>query len=213
MSIRVNSYTAPITEGKDLTFEQYAMRCARAFGYLISIRHHPMDEPIPEELNVSKYHSKQLEKIEKDYNNIMSLSDKECRIKAEEEYKEKIEGLNEALNTLFSAKERCTTILQQTEAWNPPHEHIDLKKFMIKMIEEALHFCSDTKFLKSQLVNTMLLTGQEWKAKEIRKIIDNKVYHLKEYTKEIEDVAKANAWLKLLRESLKKETKEKIVEM
>jgi hypothetical protein len=41
-------YTAPIADG--MTFEQFALGCARAFGALVTMRDEPSDAPIPERL-------------------------------------------------------------------------------------------------------------------------------------------------------------------
>ena len=47
-------YTSKIKD--DITFEQYAMGCARAFDALIDMRDEASDALIPEELTPSNYH-------------------------------------------------------------------------------------------------------------------------------------------------------------
>lgn len=55
-------YTAPIYEGKQITFPEFAMQCARAFGALIDMRDDPMDSPIPDAFVPDTYHARELVK-------------------------------------------------------------------------------------------------------------------------------------------------------
>ena len=44
----------------DITFEQFALLCARAFGACIEMRDDPTDKPIPKKFKVDSYHAKEL---------------------------------------------------------------------------------------------------------------------------------------------------------
>jgi hypothetical protein len=55
-------FTADICKGAEVSFEDFAMTCARAFGALYSMRDEPMDAPIPETFVASGYHADELEK-------------------------------------------------------------------------------------------------------------------------------------------------------
>lgn len=46
----------------EITFEQFIMNCARAFGALVEMRDEPRDKKIPDELKPSDYHNKELSK-------------------------------------------------------------------------------------------------------------------------------------------------------
>lgn len=50
------AYTADIAKG--ITFKQYAMNCARAFGALIDLRDKPANCEIPDVVYPSDYHLK-----------------------------------------------------------------------------------------------------------------------------------------------------------
>ena len=53
-------YTLELYDGKDITFEEFVLKCARAFGALINMRDEPRDAPIPERFEPSYYHLKEL---------------------------------------------------------------------------------------------------------------------------------------------------------
>ena len=58
-----NMYTADIEE-KNITFEQYALRCSRAFDALISLHDEFLGAEIPDEIKPSDYHLKEVQRIE-----------------------------------------------------------------------------------------------------------------------------------------------------
>ena len=67
------SYTYELVD-KKLTFPQFAMRCARAFGALIEMRDDSMDAPIPDEFSPSDYHVKAKAKAEETLKRLRSIS-------------------------------------------------------------------------------------------------------------------------------------------
>src|SRR5665213_2401224 len=53
-------YTSKLYEGKDQSFNEFVMRCARAFGALITMRDDPSDAPIPDEFTADSYYSERI---------------------------------------------------------------------------------------------------------------------------------------------------------
>ena len=53
-------YTSDIEKG--ITFNEFTMQCARAFGACISMRDDPGDKPIPKEFKPSTYHIEGIKK-------------------------------------------------------------------------------------------------------------------------------------------------------
>ena len=51
-------YTDAIKDG--ITFQQFAMNCARAFGACVTMRDDPSDKPIPERFEPSAWHKERL---------------------------------------------------------------------------------------------------------------------------------------------------------
>lgn len=79
-------YTAAIADG--ISFTNYAMGCARAFGALIEMRDEPSDAPIPEEFKPSTYHLEELQKAQKKLHNLCKMSFGEAEGRAMVAYNE-----------------------------------------------------------------------------------------------------------------------------
>lgn len=54
-------FTAIIEEKEDLTFEEFALRCARGMGALIMMRDDPMSAEVPDHFPLDDYHGRSLE--------------------------------------------------------------------------------------------------------------------------------------------------------
>ena len=65
-------YTAEVQKG--ISFDKYALNCARAFGALVSMRDEPSDKEIPEKLEPSDYHFKAKATAENNLSTLNSLS-------------------------------------------------------------------------------------------------------------------------------------------
>lgn len=61
-------YTANIKNG--ITFEEFALDCARNFGALIIMRDEPKDAPIPEQFEASKHHEEATSKYLEELNQV-----------------------------------------------------------------------------------------------------------------------------------------------
>ena len=81
-------YTLDLYDGKDITFEEFALRCARAFGALISMRDEPIDAPIPERFEPSDYHLKELEKAKKRLKEVKKWNEETAEQEAVRAYQE-----------------------------------------------------------------------------------------------------------------------------
>ena len=60
--------------GKEVTFKQFALTCARAFGALVHMRDEPLSAPI-EKPQQGSYHEDHLEDAQKEYDDFNALTD------------------------------------------------------------------------------------------------------------------------------------------
>ena len=67
-------YTAMLTEEKEITFEDFALKCARAFGALIEMRDESLDAKIPEEFKVTEYHTVELNRAIEKLNDVYKIT-------------------------------------------------------------------------------------------------------------------------------------------
>lgn len=191
-------YTDSIKNG--ITFKQFALNCARAFGACVTMRDEPMDEPIPDEFKPSNYHKEEIKRIQERLVRIKSMFTIDIEIKTQKEYESELKGKEDSIKKSNDLFRKYTEMLSQVKMWIPPSdEHKELKQFMIDQIEKSIEFdCSDY-YLKKQI---KLLPPQEWKEREIEKLLEDLDYHTKEDIAEKERIERRNRWIKQLRESL-----------
>jgi len=191
-------YTLDLYNGKDITFEEFVLKCARAFGALIDVRDEPMDAPIPERFEPSDYHLTELIKAKKRLKEVKKWNEKIAEQEAERTYQEALKKREEFVKKNNLIRKRYEDMLSKVREWKPPTpDHVDLKKFMIQQLEDSIEFdCFIPEMPQS-------LSGEEYKEQQIKKALDDIDYHEKEYAKEVNRVRERNKWLLLLRESLK----------
>ena len=191
-------YTLDLYDGKDITFEEFVLKCARAFGALIDMRDEPMDAPIPERFEPSDYHLTELIKAKKRLEEVKKWNEKIAEQEAERAYHEALKKREEFVKKNNLIRKRYEDMLSKVREWKPPTpDHVDLKKFMIQQLEDSIEFDCFIPEMPRRL------SGEEYKEQQIKKALDDIDYHEKEYAKEVNRVRERNKWLLLLRESLK----------
>jgi hypothetical protein len=132
-------YTAKIAEG--MTFREYALGCARAFGALIEMRDEPNDVPIPDEFKPSDYH---LDKFTEQRNRLAEfegMSDHEANEQSKAEYMRALGYHHEGIKKDNALREKYERMLKEVEAFTPPSpEHAEYKEFMRSQIVESMRF-------------------------------------------------------------------------
>lgn len=195
-------YTADIAKG--ITFEQFAMSCARAFGACITMRDSSSDTPIPKEFKPSTYHKEALKEEYKRLEKINKMTVAEAEIEAKKKYDEEILEVQNQLKKSSTLQKKYEDMLQKVYTWVAPADHIKFKDFMIKQIKESIEYDCDISYWTRTKEEIKLFTGEEW-LKLQKEVIQSSIeYHRREDKEEIERVAGRNKWIRELRESLKK---------
>lgn len=189
-----------IAENDNVSFKDFALRCARNFGALIDMRDKPLDAPIPERFEVDEYYRKDYERAKADYEKFIANP-------PTDEYVEKRYNEYVAKETERAEKEnrkrriiqaRYEDMLAKVRKWVPTtSEHENLKNFMIQQLEDGLKWDCYEYELK-------ILNKDEWvetffSLDTFRRRMD---YCLEKWRKESSRVEERNRWLKSLRESL-----------
>jgi len=194
-------YTSYIKEG--VTFEQFALRCARAFGACIEMRDEDMGKNIPDEFKPSIYHEEALAEAKKSLEAVIKMTEKEAAIKAKKRYDENIADTARAIKEHKELRKLYEAMLEQVRAWVPPtKEHKGMKKFMIEQIESSIEHDCDTKYYEDR--KFVLLTGAQYKTEEIKSLQDSIAYNTKEDMAEKERARDRTEWVRKLRKSLKR---------
>lgn len=194
-------YTAAIEKG--ITFKQFALDCARAFGALIAMRDEPADAVIPDEFQPSDYNQRCLDNAMKLMSELKRMSLKQCAEQAKTDFesqtKHHLEGISKGQKLL----KKYEAMLEEVNDWEPPSkDHEELKKFMAEQIQSSINFDCDVSYHDDKLKELRLLDAKEWKKQAVEKAMKDIAYHSKAQLKENQRVAECNKWLRQLRESL-----------
>ena len=134
--------TSKIYEGKDITFKEFAILCARQFGALIHMRDEPLDAPIVKREPDSFYSDKLRNlyaELEDFHNN--PPTPEGLAIKWEREVKRLKAEDNRRNREREELKKRYEDMLELVKNWAPPTaEHQNLKSFMIDQIESSIKY-------------------------------------------------------------------------
>ena len=191
-------YTLDLYDGKDITFEEFVLKCARAFGVLIDMRDEPIDAPIPERFEPSDYHLKELEKAKKRLKEIKKWDEEKAEQEAERAYREALKEREEFIKKNKLIRKRYEDMLSKVQKWKPPTiEHESLKQFMIQQLVESIEYDCFIPEMPQRL------SGEEYKEQQIKKALSDIDYHEREYAEEVNRVYERNKWLLSLRESLR----------
>lgn len=194
-------FTAAVQNGEISDFAAFALRCARAFGATIDMRDDPADATIPDEFQPSRNYGKWAAEERAKLARLEAMTPEE--IVAARDAAEARRAAEFAENDAERADwlSRYEAMLESAKAWEPPTpEHVGMKQFMIKQLEESIRFdCG-----KPEWLSTPLPPAPEWFAEEYRRAAEMADRCDRMQREEDERTASRNSWIKALRLSLTK---------
>lgn len=194
-------YTADIKKG--ITFQQFALNCAKAFGACISMRDDPTGTPIPDEFKPDTYHSDQLHETLAEIARIEAMADYECAAESCREYLSESARYTNLIRDKLELRQKYEAMLEQVRAWNPPSgDHSGLKDFMVQQITDSVEFDCGTEYYTEAKEKLRQKSGSEWRWLKLGELRRDATRHEEEQRKENERVAGRNEWVRKLRESL-----------
>lgn len=193
--------TVKIYEGKDVSFKEFALLCARQFGALAHMRNEDLDvQIIKKEPNI--YYLEELNEAKKKLEEFKA--NPPTREFLAKEWAEKLEKLKEEdvkRNKEYDElRMRYLEMLRQVQAWVPPtDEHTNLKKFMIEQLESSIRFdcmiySNADKFPTMEQYIKAGLSPERLEA--------DVEYYQKEWDKQVKGCEEANKWVEDLIKSL-----------
>ena len=192
-------YTSAIKD--DISFEQFALQCARAFGALITMRDDPNDAEIPDSFEPSPFYQENIDKATTELIAIMDVSASEAKRLAKKQYDDQVDYIKKQMKKNNELREKYKAMLQKVRAWEPPSkDHVEMKKFMVDQIVQSIDFdCSNEYYLKSY---PQPLTGEQYKASEIKRLSHDIEHYTTELKKEKDRCEERSLWVRKLKESL-----------
>jgi hypothetical protein len=193
-------YTEAISKG--ISFNQYALDCARAFGATVPLRDHPGGgEIIPEKFEPSDYHTRKLAEAQQFLAGLEAMDDQARDASYCRDYRHAEEFRLNGLARIKELREKYEAMLKQVEAWTPPSDdHSNLKQFMRSQILDSVRVdCNDAYYQTP----TPVISPAEWLAEKKAHAQRDIEYHTKQQAEEVARTDGRNEWIKQLRESLK----------
>lgn len=196
-------YTVDIYEGKNVSFQDFALKCARQFGAFVHMNEEDPDSPLTRP-TVSDYYKNSLRETENEFALFLKASreqrEKMFEIEMEKElkhYKEKIEEEKEL-------EEKYQNLLEQAKAYKPPtKEFNNYKDYMLNQLNQAIKFdCSNEQWYLAQIASVEAETFDIWEQEKMDLYNSKITYYKESYKKEMNSVSKKNQWIDLLYESL-----------
>ena len=188
-------YTEDIYNGKDVTFKDFALKCARAFGACVHQREDNIDDPPRLKIADTSYYEEKLKKA-KAFKK-PKKAEYDLSISREIEYLEIELAKNKKRIADYKA------MLVNVKNWVPPtKEHFRFKEFMIEQLESSL-YADSYEYYERELERLKGMTYKDY-CDILKQDAD---YTVKSYAEEIEKekarTEKSNKWLTDLFKSLK----------
>ncbi len=191
-------YTSGVSDGTIKDFKTFALKCARNFGALITMRDEPWDAEIPDEFKPNPYYQEKLNASLQEFEDFKRLTKEKIEEKCQKVYEEELNSYQESIERDSRIQQNYEKMLKQVYAWNPPtKDHVNMKKFMIEKLTESIRFDCGYESQKPSK-----LTVKEWAEQEFNRINKDIEYYQKALAEEEQRCRERTAWVKALRESL-----------
>ena len=193
-------YTAGIVD--DISFTDYALGCARAFGACLDQR----DESLatkPAFSKVNAYYTEAVTEAAEILDELESMN-----VPAQQEYgikriSDRKKIVQDMFNKAIVLRRKYEAILDQARAWNPPSSDFDIfKKFMIEQLEESIKYDCDTEYYVRSLTELSALDPFDMYTEDLAAARKNIEYTSNKLDSEIQRVAQNNKWVADLYKSL-----------
>lgn len=192
-------YTSDLYDGKDVSFETFALKCSRAMGAAI----HQRDDSGDAEISlreVSDYYLERIQKAKADLSRALERSYDEWDKMQDEEIRSAEEYRKNYIKDQRTRMRLYEKMLDEVIAWVPPTDkHQGLKDFMIQQLESSIDF-DGTDYVPSVPERLGVEEYADIKIAAASKAVSNVVESL---DKERKSVQSQNEWVIQLRDSLK----------
>lgn len=203
-------YTAKLYEGEEQSFNEFVLECSRAFGAMISLRDDPRAE-IPAELEVDSFYFTQVEKAQKELEQLQNASDAELMVQAKSERQYDLSSQYENAVRTEAARQGYTDMLAKVQAWTPPtDEHVNIKAFMVEQLESSLRSdcrnepvdLEELRALVNRPVEDSDIDIEKFRAEGLNIAERRLSYAVRNLADQQNSIADKNRWIKALRDSL-----------
>lgn len=197
-----NGYTAPIYEGKDISFRDFILHCGRGFGFAIEQRDQSGDVPLrtdPVEPQTT-YHDTSIENAHALLAHLAEASDDVLAEEAQREYFAQMAGWVEGKERAAAMAERYDRMIREVQAWSVPSELENMKETVLKWLDESRG--RDVRLYLDRPAPAE--TGAERRKRLEKQALDDIAHHERERATHVARVDDRNRYIRLLLESIER---------
>lgn len=187
------------------TFAEFALRCARAFGYLIELRDEDVTAPLPKTFTADNYHLEEVKKAQAALAKVTAWTEDEADHAVKRQHASKVREYERIQRERGALAIKYKVMLAHVNKWRPPTpEHSELRTFMQEQLTSSLEHDCDPEFIAALKPSPMRPTGAgaAYRAREIRQLNADIAYHQEQYAKDVARAKQQTAWVTALRRSL-----------
>lgn len=134
-------YTSKIHDGEAVSFPQFAMTCARAFGALIEMRDEDLTAPVPQEFTPSPHYTEARKRAAERLAEVKAWTPEQARAEAARQHAAELGAIEKSNARARDLREKYAAMAAEAEAWLPPTpDHEELKRFMLQQLHESARF-------------------------------------------------------------------------
>jgi hypothetical protein len=188
---------------KEVSFQDFALTCARAFGACVMLRDEPLSPKIPK-FKPSSYHKKELARLNKKLERLQYAQETVLKREFAKVKAKNISYFKSKIEDVAQTKARLEKMLEKVAAYNPPSaEYIEYKNFMREQLISAIDFDGNDEYYLKELAKWEDMEFSDWMQDELSETSDSIIYHIKENKAEVERTNSRNLWVSQLKKSLK----------
>ena len=197
-----SGYTADIEN--DISFEDYILGCARAFGATMHQRDDNLKDRPKLRSTENSYRVDALSNAKKKVAELEAMRGVNDRTAyGKKVIAEETAYNQEYFNKKVALRNKYEAMLQKAYNWFPPTpDHENLKKFMIDQITTSIDFDCETKYTMETLTKLSKANPLDKYNDDLRRAYKDVEYHETELYKERERNVEANKWISALYDSL-----------
>lgn len=129
-------YTAYIEDGDINNGRDFILLCTRAFGIAMDIREEPLTVPIPTVFEPDvKYHTDCLNKAIAEKARLTVMTNEEWHLECVKDREKRIAEAKKHYENDLELDKKYLKVKHEVEAWNPPKNCKEIKKFALEQIK------------------------------------------------------------------------------
>lgn len=192
-------YTHGVKVGSVRDFKSFAKKCMEAFS-----GDHQIQQSLSDAI---EYDKQQLERLEKEKQEIENKTDKELVDTERENIQRWIDQANKYIEENKEEIRRLNDMLDKVEKFKPPtEEHRNFKSFMVQQLKDTIHYENLQEEYENDIKNLQIdqknINPNRVRGRMLRRINKEILYHKQEIDKQKKSKKDNSKWIAQLEEAI-----------